>query len=113
MTIQLNAGDIVFNPAWTNTYLFKVGTVEAYAAEYNEDPAQRRQKALDRGHDIAWANRQGGVIDNTGHAYARRLEQVSRAIPLEAGEEVEIEGRVYITKLVGKNYSDGIQFKAK
>jgi len=112
MTIKLSAGDIVFNSDWTKWYLFKVGSVEAYAAKYNEDPAQRYQQCVEHGHDAAWANQISACIDNTGHSHREYLANAARAIALEAGQKVEIEGRVYVTKMVGKRYSDGIQFKA-
>ena len=78
--------------------LFTFGSVEAYAAKYNEDPAAAVAKAIKHGHELAWAMPDAVCMVDTktypGYYAARDAERAS-ALRLKIGDVVEIEGRVY------------------
>jgi predicted lysophospholipase L1 biosynthesis ABC-type transport system permease subunit len=79
--------------------LYIFGTVEAYAAKYNEDPAEAVAKATKLGHELAWASPESAVIVDRktypGH-YAAMQDERAAALQLKIGDRVELEGRVYI-----------------
>lgn len=43
---------------------FRLGSVEGYAARYNEDPTKQIERAIAAGHDLYWANKRGTVISS-------------------------------------------------
>lgn len=91
-----------------------VGTVEGCTKERKGDVTEALQRAKTNGHEIAWTNKSGYCLtaDYAGKAekIAKDKEAFELATMLEAGEEVEIEGRKYTVKINGLKYCDPISF---
>jgi len=87
-----------------------VGSVEGYARKYQEDPAIAFKRAVERGHEVAWANKQATVICNSPSFYAHEDAERAKAITVNAGALVEIEGRRYKVTLTHPRYSDFVKF---
>lgn len=107
----LNHHDIVRINTWryTNDICY-VGSIEGYCKDENLDITERLEKASRLGHEIAWANKRDHCLSSSVGFYDRLKEEEDRAIPLENGEIVEIEGRKYTVKNMGVRYSDAIHF---
>jgi hypothetical protein len=95
---------------WSMQEAFEVGTLEGYAAENKEDIAKALERAIRNGHDLAWTINCGTVITNTRGYYEREEAKKANAVVLCEGEAVQIEGRQYKVKVMGKQYADPIHF---
>lgn len=102
----------VAGASWAQT--ITVGTVEGYAAQYNEDPVAAVKRESDRGHNLAWTLLDAACLtsDYPGKAAAMAAKQAAfEAAPvLVDGQRVTIEGRRYTVKIMGLHYSDPIHF---
>lgn len=98
-----------------------VGTMEGYAAQYNEtaEKAMAQQiRCLEanphNGLCFAWANKSASCLtsDYKGKALALELAAAAygQAVLVEDGEVVLIEGRIFTVKYMGINYSDPVKF---
>jgi hypothetical protein len=121
--IKLAAGDAVRLATWR---LFPydrctaiVQTARADAAKYGENAETAHEQAKARGHQTAWATYTGGAILGDKAARiaqeARELANFERAITVEHGQLVEIEGEVFAVHVPFGNHqfprnSDPIQF---
>jgi hypothetical protein len=120
--ITLAAGDRVRLASWAYPYdrtTVEVGTVRAYSARYHEDPEAAHQRALRLGHRTVWTLYGGSVLlgdPAAREAQARQQdEEMARAVTLEPGQEVRIEGEAFVVKVVPGNVkaprnSDPIHF---
>lgn len=91
-----------------------VGTVEGYAAEYGENPAEKVKRALNCGHELAWTMQAPAVLtaDYPGKdadLNAKRAE-IEAAPEIADGDQVEIEGRAYRVRVLGQHYRDPVAF---
>jgi hypothetical protein len=90
-----------------------VGTVEGYALQYNEDPAEAlaRNAANAKAnpwerYPLAWTNKAASVLEADYAGKAARLAEkqakFDSATTLAHGELVEIEGRMYTVHVMDR-----------
>jgi hypothetical protein len=55
---------------------YRLGSVEDYALQYNEDPAEHIARATERGENLYWANLQGVTLSahRQAHKYVRGVK---------------------------------------
>lgn len=121
--IELKAGDRVRLAGWVGTYedaTACVGTVREYAKRSGLDPETMYQREIERGNDTAYAMWGGTSLVNdraiADRMAAERKADRERAITVEPGQHVTIEGEVYVVSvphgnLRGPYHSDPIHFK--
>lgn len=90
----LKHGDLVRIPSWQGS-LATIGSVEAYAKQYNNDPQEALERARKHGHNLAWANTNCSVLCAYEWHHERVKAEQAAAITLAEGELVEVEGRPY------------------
>jgi hypothetical protein len=78
-------------------------TVEGYAIATGHNPAAERERALSLGHAIAGSVYIGEVLTTSRSFYAQKEAIAATAITLDAGQTVEIEGRLYTVRIVPGN----------
>jgi hypothetical protein len=92
-----------------------VGTARGYAAEYYDAPEESHKRALDNGHDTAWANQSASVLSADYPGKKQELDAKAAAIAsapeIENGQTVEIEGELFTVRVTGERYSDPVHFK--
>lgn len=97
-----------------------VGTVEGYAIENRENPAEAVARTLERkrkypyeGHELAWTNAGAAVLMADGPAkdayYVKLKADLENAVELVDGETVSIENRLYTVQYMG-DYADPVHF---
>jgi len=124
VAIALKPGDTVRLAGWTrfpyDTCTAEVGTARAYAAQYGEDPQEAHDRALGFGHATAYTIYSGGALVDCRVTAARmaaeRAERFARAVTLNEGDVVEIEGELFGVSAAWGNKasprnSDPIHFK--
>jgi hypothetical protein len=67
---------------------YRLGSVEDYAAQYNEDPAAAVADAKARGHELYWANPQG-VMLTAGKQDHRWVRGISH------GDTITFKGKTF------------------
>lgn len=104
--ITLTNGDQVRLAAWEHASV-PVTTVRGYAAEYKENPETTYQRAVERGHNTAWTTFTGhmlyGNAEEGRRALAERRAKYDKAVVVEDGEQVEIEGEIFTVKVLPRN----------
>lgn len=92
-----------------------VGTARGYAAQYNDDAEEAHKRAIENGHETAWANQSAAVLsaDYPGKAEALEAEAaaIAAAPEIENGQTVEIEGEIFTVRVTGERYSDPVHFQ--
>jgi hypothetical protein len=95
--------------------MIAVGTARGYAAQHGGDAEESHQRALDNGHDTAWANQAAGELtaDYEGKAegMAAKAAAIAAAPEIENGQTVEIEGELFTVRVTGERFSDPVHFK--
>lgn len=76
-----------------------VGTILGFAARYGENPFVEYEKAKAKGHKLVWLNGEAAVISNPPQLDVQRIQ-------LEVGEQVNVEGNIYVVKKPGLNDGD-------
>lgn len=95
---------------------FPLNTVQAYAAEYREDPQAAFDRAVGHGHETAWCVNGGTSITNQPMAIklakqAKEDADFAAAITVKTGEVYLIEGVPQVCKVNGDRFSDAIVFR--
>lgn len=90
------AGEIVAIPFQTARYgtlysFFTLGSVEAYAAQYNEDPAEAVRHASARGHQLFWLNKNATCL--TAEKRAKTYHP-----HFDFGDEISFAGKRFVIK---------------
>jgi len=124
VAIALKPGDTVRLATWVrfpyDMETAEVGTARAYARKYNEDPQVAHDRALANGHDTAYAMKFGAMLVDcriTAQRMAdKRHADFARAVTLNPGDVVEIEGETFTVAVPWGNTdaprnSDPIHFK--
>ena len=91
-----------------------IRTCRGCAVQHKEDPEAAHIRALDRGHETAWANQEPAALtsDYAGKAEAMAAEAVATAAAVEiaSGDHVEIEGELFRVRVMGQQFSDPVHF---
>jgi len=106
----LEHGQHVYVESWGKNAKITIFALKGSCEKNNSDYLKALDRAVKNGHELAATIQIGTVITNSHGYYEREDAKAATAIELKAGEEVEIEGRKYTVKLMGKNYSDPIHF---
>ncbi len=92
----------------------KVGTARGYAKKYNENAEAAHRRAIDNGHDTAYAIQMPSIITADYKGKSEELDAKAKAtaqsVEIENGEQVEIEGDTFTVKVLGERYSDPVKF---
>ena len=92
-----------------------VGTAREAARKYKQDPEEMHKREQERGYPTAWTLREVSMLVGDREEGKRMADErrsiLSAAIELTEGEVVNIEGEVYVTRILGKRYSDPIAFR--
>ena len=100
-TINLKALDTVRHANW-NGCTARVNTARAYAILNERCPDKAEKACREFGHDVVWTMYSGGTLMADGPAkdahYAKLDSDFKRAMILEDGDAVEIEGKSYTVK---------------
>ena len=107
--------------AWADNITAEIFTVAGYAIERGRDPTEAVKRAQDNCHELAGSIYIGGTLVGDRADGQRRLAEARQrnrdAMLLEEGETVEIEGALYVVKIVPGNAgrfprnSDPIKFR--
>jgi hypothetical protein len=118
--IELTYNQVVRGEGFTYAQRITVGTVRGYEAEHGSkynvqvDPEKAHQRAVERGHEVAWTNQECAVLtaDYPGKAeqLASERAEIAASVILQDGQQVIIEGQTYTARLVGARYSNPIKF---
>lgn len=106
----LNPGDALVHKGKNWRFAAIVSTSRSHARKYGDDPDASFARDLDRGTPTAWTRRAPAILDTTGQANRERMEDLARAIEVEDGQIVSIEGVTYRVRVIGQMYSDPISF---
>jgi hypothetical protein len=91
-----------------------VRTVEGFAKELGRDPAERLQRAIEHGHELAWTIQATAVLTDDYEGKQADLDaeraKIEAAVEIENGQPVIIEGRHYTVKVNGQQFSDPVAF---
>lgn len=120
--LELRHGDFIRLNAWdANTTTVEVCTVRGYASERKADPDHAEERAIERGHALAWSYMWStclyGDTDLANRDSRKRREAHYKSRLLEVGQHVMIEGRQYeviCNKFNNRRYplnSDPVSFK--
>lgn len=96
---------------------FALNTVQAYIGEGDaERGAAAYERAVERGHETAWAVNPGSSITDMPIAIKRVLQTIERrdfaaATIVRTGEVYLIEGFPQVCKVNGQRFSDAITFR--
>jgi hypothetical protein len=75
---------------------YKVGSVAAYAAQYDEDVDAAIADAKERGDQLYWANPQGAII--TAHKQAHKIVR-----GISHGDEITVDGKRFRVEPANNN----------
>jgi hypothetical protein len=112
---NLQSGQHAFIAAWGRTEMFKIGTIESFY-ESSTTPADVAAERIAKAHAsneanaTVWAMKTGATIVNSPAYYERLKAKQAAAVELDPAQPVEINGRKYAVKLMGKRYSDPVHF---
>lgn len=94
---------------------FPVMTLADYAKESGLDFATEYNRAINRGHDIAWSLNSGSMITDSKAFNDAQItlwrERRAKAITLAHGETVKIGADLFTVRINGENFADPIAFK--
>lgn len=111
MEKTLKHNDLIFAPVWGINHVFNVGTAEGFYANCSWTTVEKGvADCISRDEELAFTCKEAAVLCSDPGFYERRAERRKGAIDVVDGEVVEIEGRKYRVKLVGRDYCDGIKF---
>lgn len=109
----LHSGDCVRADNFRNA--FPVMTIADYATQAGLNSLAEYDRAIDRGHDIAWTQNIGSIMTDSkafnDARIAERKERRARAITLTQGETVIIDRDLFTVRINGEQFSDPIGFK--
>ena len=107
----LKHNDLIFASVWGRNHVFSVGTAEGFYADCSWTTVEKGvASSIARGDELAFTCKESAVLCSDPGFYERRAKRREGAIEVVADETVEIEGRKYRVRLVGRDYSDGIKF---
>lgn len=106
----LSHGQLVYGELWGNFHSSKVFTIQGYAKETNRSEQEMLDRAIKNNHELVATINPGTVLTNSEGYYERENQLRQNSVPLNEGELIQAEGKIYKVKLVGKNYSDPIHF---
>ena len=101
---EFQPGDVIAVPYQSARYgtlfsFYTLGSVEAYAARYNEDPAEAVEQAKERGEKLYWANANGTML--TAEKRAKEI------VPgFEIGGEINFAGQIFRIERAPNNNID-------
>jgi hypothetical protein len=108
--VNLKHGDLVI----LNGRKGEVGTIGGYAVEYQEKPAAAIERAQgqppNKGCLNGWINQEAGCICGDPGYYEQERAKWAKAITLESGQYVWLDGKLLTVKYKG-NYSDMATFE--
>ena len=112
--IHLSHGQQVVVPSFKYTNKIELVTPRGYALEHGDNSEEAEARATEFDHDFLAAFKHDSMItaDYEGKAadlYAERKEW-KKAQRIEQGDLVESEGRRYIVKILGEQFSDPVKF---
>ena len=112
--IQLTHGQHVVVPSFKYTNKIELVTPRGYALSYGDCPEEAEAQATKFGHEFLACFKFPSIISADYNGKAERLEaerkEWEEAQRINEGDIVECEGRKYIVKILGENFSDPVKF---
>ena len=112
--IHLSHGQQIVVPSFRFTNKIELVTPSGYALEHGDCPKEAEERATKFGHEFLACFKHPSIITADYNGKAERLEaerkEWEEAQRINEGDIVECEGRKYIVKILGENFSDPVKF---